>query len=152
MVSPNLKHAVWETVINHCSAVCQSAKGFLLLSSSIVCVTQVAAYDFMLPVSINAVGAPTPTQTPVPPTPAPSNKNTIHNIINPKPIPVTIATPSKRVITTALRQPLKISDTNIQYKLTADYFECAVDGGANPSQLKVSRRLCAVTLFPLIKS
>lgn len=103
-----------------------------------ICCLQVAAYDFVLPVTINAVGAPTPSQTPVPPTPAPSNKNTIHNIINPKPIPVTIATPKKRVIATALRQPIQISNSNVQFTLHSDYYEAAADGSINHSQLKVS--------------
>ena len=96
-----------------------------------------AAYDFILPVAINTVTAPTPTQTPVPPTPAPSNKNTIHNIINPKPVPVTIATPRKRVICTALRQPLQISRDHLNFVLTSDYYEVAADSGANTTQMQV---------------
>lgn len=96
-----------------------------------------AAYDFILPVSINTVTAPSPTQTPVPPTPAPSNKNTIHNVINPKPIPVTVATPRKRVICTALRQPLQISTTDLNFVLTSDYYEMAADSGANSTRIKV---------------
>ncbi|CAH1800026.1 unnamed protein product [Owenia fusiformis] len=80
--------------------------------------TEVASYDFVIPVTINQIGAPSPAGTPFPPTPAPSNKNTIAHIINPRPIQFTVATPRRRVVATALRQPLQMSHLNLDFSLS----------------------------------
>ena len=66
--------------------------------------TEVASYDFVIPVSINQTEAPTPEGTPFPPTPAPSSKS-IQHIIAPRPVVVAVSTPKRRIIATALRQP-----------------------------------------------
>lgn len=71
-----------------------------------------------MPVTINQTGAPTPSATPFPPTPAPSNRNSVQHIINPRPIQVTIATPRRKVLATALRQPLQLSHHLIEFSMT----------------------------------
>ena len=80
-----------------------------------------AAYDFVMPCIVNMLGAPTPSSTPFPPTPAPSNKNSIQHIINPRPKPYSVATPSKHVIATALRQPLTLSSNKIEFSLPSTF-------------------------------
>lgn len=82
---------------------------------------QVAAYDFVMPVIINQIGAPSPAPTPFPPTPAPSNKNSLQHIINPRPQPPQVATPRKHVIATALRQPLQLSTNKIEFSLPSTF-------------------------------
>ncbi|KAK3775916.1 hypothetical protein RRG08_017206 [Elysia crispata] len=89
--------------------------------------TQVAAYDFILPVVVNHLGAPTPAPTPFPPTPAPSNKNSIQHIINPKPVPAVVTTPRRQVIATALRQPLQLGTNRLQFILPSNFHEISTN-------------------------
>ncbi|XP_070567350.1 cilia- and flagella-associated protein 47-like [Ptychodera flava] len=90
--------------------------------------SEVAAYDFIIPVSINQTDAPTPNPTPFPPTPAPSSKS-INHIITPRPVAVTIATPRRRIIATGLRQPLQLSHTKLDFSLPSGFFEMGVQQG-----------------------
>ncbi|XP_076467202.1 cilia and flagella-associated protein 47-like [Babylonia areolata] len=90
---------------------------------------EVAAYDFIMPVTINHLGAPSPAPTPFPPTPAPSNKNSIQHIVNPRPQPFTVATPRKHVIATALRQPLQLSHTRVEFSLPVNFHQMASSTG-----------------------
>ena len=96
---------------------------------------QVASYDFNLPVTINQTGAPSPTPTSFPPTPTPSHKNSLQHIINPRRVPVPTATPRRRVVTTALRQPLQLSAESLHFVLPVHYD--AVSCGVNCSKVRV---------------
>ncbi|KAL5010428.1 hypothetical protein ScPMuIL_012733 [Solemya velum] len=91
--------------------------------------TEVAAYDFIMPVAINHMGAPSPAPTPAPPTPAPSIKNSLQHIINPRPLPMSITTPRKHVIATALRQPLQLSSNRIEFFLPFAYLADTATSG-----------------------
>ncbi|KAK7478911.1 hypothetical protein BaRGS_00029892 [Batillaria attramentaria] len=103
---------------------------------------EVAAYDFAVPVVINHLGAPSPAPTPFPPTPAPSNKS-IQHIINPRPQPVSVATPRKHVIATALRQPLQISHPRIEFCLPVSFHNMtkSIGGGATKTTMLVNNSL-----------
>ncbi|XP_070190234.1 cilia and flagella-associated protein 47-like isoform X3 [Littorina saxatilis] len=90
---------------------------------------EVAAYDFIMPVVINHLGAPSPASTPFPPTPAPSKKNSIQHIVNPRPQPFTVATPRKHVIATGLRQPLQLSHTKVEFSLPVNFHEMSKNTG-----------------------
>ncbi|XP_074645875.1 cilia and flagella-associated protein 47-like isoform X2 [Tubulanus polymorphus] len=85
--------------------------------------TEVASYDFVMPVTINETPAPSPSPTPFPPTPAPSNKNSIQHIINPRPIYFSIPTPRRKIIATALRQPLELSHNKLEFTLPANFLD-----------------------------
>ena len=95
--------------------------------------TEVASYDFIMPVSINQTDAPTPDSTPAPPTPAPSSKS-IQHIIAPRPVVVTVATPRRRIIATGLRQPLQLSHYELQFSLPSGFLELGVSG--TPEQIE----------------
>ncbi|KAL3884217.1 hypothetical protein ACJMK2_030436, partial [Sinanodonta woodiana] len=96
--------------------------------------SEVAAYDFILPVTINHTGAPSPAPTPFPPTPAPSNKNSLQHIINPKPQPFTVITPRKHVIATGLRQPLQLSSNRIEFSMPASFYDPSLTAGQAQSK------------------
>lgn len=89
--------------------------------------TEVASYDFIVPVNINQTEAPTPDPTPLPPTPAPSSKS-IHHIIAPRPVNVTVATPKRRIVATALRQPLEMSHHNLDFTLPSGFLRLESTG------------------------
>ena len=74
-----------------------------------------AAYDFLLDVTINQTKAPQPSGTPFPTTP---KTGSIH-IVNPRPVQVTIATPKRKVMATALRQPLQMSHLDLDFDISA---------------------------------
>ncbi|XP_022089961.1 cilia- and flagella-associated protein 47-like isoform X2 [Acanthaster planci] len=95
--------------------------------------TEVASYDFTMPVSINQTDAPTPESTPFPPTPAPSTKS-INHIITPRPVVVTVATPRRRIVATALRQPLQLSHANLDFSLPSGYLDFGVAGSPSQTQ------------------
>ncbi|XP_072178621.1 cilia- and flagella-associated protein 47-like [Diadema setosum] len=95
--------------------------------------TEVASYDFIIPVSINQTEAPTPESTPFPPTPAPSSKS-IQHIIAPRPVVVMVSTPKRRIIATALRQPLQVSDTDLHFTLPSGYLEMGLSSSTQQSQ------------------
>ncbi|XP_041127618.1 cilia- and flagella-associated protein 47-like isoform X2 [Polyodon spathula] len=73
--------------------------------------TEVAAYDFSLPVRINNTRAPSPPPSSIPKTPSVSEKH----IVTPRPQIVTVDTPSRRVQATALRPPLEISKSKLEF-------------------------------------
>ena len=100
-------------------------------------VHQVAAYDFIFPVTINQTGAPTPSPTPFPPTPVPSNKNSLQHIINPRPVHVSIATPRRRVVATALRQPLQLSHLKLDFSLSPGVYEMTSNSGIGHTKVLV---------------
>jgi len=72
---------------------------------------QVASYDFVMPVKINDTGAPSPTPTPLPwsSNSDSSTRGGTQHIIHPRPVHTEIITPRRRVVATALRQPLCIT-------------------------------------------
>lgn len=89
--------------------------------------TEVASYDFHLPVIINNIKAPSPSPSPLPPTPAPSLKDSIAVAAaaakNPALLatPPQVATPRRHVTATALRQPLLLSHKALDFSLPAEY-------------------------------
>ena len=90
-----------------------------------------ASYDFVIPVSINHTVAPTPAPSTFPPTPAPSHMNwTISELMTPAPSLVDVATPSRRVLATALRPPLQLSHSILEFRLPSGYFELGIESGA----------------------
>ena len=95
--------------------------------------TEVASYDFTMPVSINQTDAPSPESTPFPPTPAPSTKS-INHIITPRPVIVTVATPRRRIVATALRQPLQLSHSNLDFSLPSGYLDFGIVGSPSQTQ------------------
>ena len=95
-----------------------------------------ASYDFIIPVTVNQTNAPSPMATPAPPTPAPSNKNSLPHIVVPRPIVVTIATPRKKVLATALRQPLQISHQELEFLLSPGEHEMATASGIGQSKVR----------------
>ena len=97
---------------------------------------QVASYDFVIPVTINQTGAPSPSLTPMPPTPVPSQKNSLQHIINPRPVHITIATPRRKIVATALRQPLEISHHKLEFDLSPSTYALTSTSGIG--QKKVS--------------
>ena len=99
--------------------------------------TEVASYDFLIPVAVNKTGAPTPLPTPLPPTPAPSQKNSLQHIINPRPVHVEIATPRRKVIATALRQPLQLSHQNLEFSLSPHTHAITSNSGIGHSKVGV---------------
>lgn len=99
---------------------------------------QVASYDFIIPVTINQTGAPSPSATPFPPTPAPSQKNSIQHIINPRPVQVTIATPRRKVIATALRQPLQLSHNKVDFVVSPGFHELSTSSGIGHTKVHTS--------------
>lgn len=107
------------------------------------CIHQVASYDFIMPVTINQTGAPTPSSTPFPPTPAPSNINSLQHIIQPRPIQVHIATPRRKVIATALRQPLQLSHHKIDFLLSPISHQLASSSGIGQSKVRENPFLCS---------
>lgn len=97
---------------------------------------QVASYDFIIPVSINHTVAPTPAPSTFPPTPAPSHMNwTISELITPVPSLAGVATPSRRIVATALRPPLQISHSVLEFHLPSGYFELGIESGAGRAQV-----------------
>ncbi|XP_014674744.1 PREDICTED: cilia- and flagella-associated protein 47-like [Priapulus caudatus] len=72
--------------------------------------TEVASYDFLLPVMLNDSIAPSPTPTPFPPSPAPIAKRQTEAAQRPTAPP----TPCRRIIATALRCPLVVSEKEIE--------------------------------------
>ncbi|XP_078698604.1 cilia- and flagella-associated protein 47-like isoform X8 [Branchiostoma floridae x Branchiostoma belcheri] len=84
--------------------------------------TEVASYDFLMPVHINAMDAPSPTPSSFPPTPAPS----VQHIIPPRIIEVSIATPRRRIMATALRQPLQVSNLHLEFYLPPGFMELGI--------------------------
>lgn len=97
--------------------------------------SEVASYDFIIPVSINHTVAPTPAPSTFPPTPAPSHMNwTISELITPVPSLAGVATPSRRIVATALRPPLQISHSVLEFHLPSGYFELGIESGAGRAQ------------------
>ena len=89
--------------------------------------SEVASYDFHLPVIINNIRAPSPSPSPMPPTPAPSLKDSIALAAaaakNPALLTCVqqVATPRRHVTATALRQPLLLSHKSLDFSLPAEY-------------------------------
>lgn len=97
--------------------------------------SEVASYDFVIPVRINHTVAPTPAPSTFPPTPAPSHMNwTISELMTPAPSLVDVATPSRRVLATALRPPLQLSHSILEFRLPSGYFELGIESGAGRAQ------------------
>ncbi|XP_076799523.1 cilia- and flagella-associated protein 47-like isoform X2 [Clavelina lepadiformis] len=92
--------------------------------------TSVASYDFNLPVVINKTGAPSPTPSTFPPTPVPSEKH----IVTPRPVIITIPTPRRRVVATALRPTLQLSTSRLNFSLPVSFMEMSVPDNAGGDQ------------------
>ena len=93
---------------------------------------QVAAYDFLLDVTINQTSAPQPSASPYPVTP--KQGGSLHTI-NPRPVHVTVATPKRKVMATALRQPLQMSHLDLDFDISAQLADGA--SGTEIMQTKV---------------
>ena len=88
--------------------------------------------------SINHTVAPTPAPSTFPPTPAPSHMNwTISELITPVPSLMGVATPSRHVVATALRPPLQLSHSALEFHLPSGYFELGIESGAGRAQVSV---------------
>ena len=80
--------------------------------------------------------APTPAPSTFPPTPVPSHMNwTISELVTPAPSLVDVATPSRRVVATALRPPLQMSHSVLEFRLPSGYFELGIESGAGRAQV-----------------
>ncbi|KAH9504693.1 Cilia- and flagella-associated protein 47 [Bulinus truncatus] len=91
--------------------------------------TQVAAYDFVMPLTVNHLNVrPTSTatnsvsfiKTSKPQISVPSP--TVH-IISPKPVQPSIEIPRRHVIATALRQPLQLSSSRLEFLLPLNFLD-----------------------------
>ena len=89
----------------------------------IICDSQVASYDFIIPVTINKWQAPTPSATPSPPTPSATRLSTVPHIVNPRPVDAAVVTPRRKVIATALRQPLTVTNSSLEFILWPDLID-----------------------------
>lgn len=82
--------------------------------------------------------APTPAPSTFPPTPAPSHMNwTISELITPVPSLMGVATPSRHVVATALRPPLQLSHSVLEFQLPSGYFDLGIESGAGRAQVSV---------------
>ncbi|XP_029113625.1 cilia- and flagella-associated protein 47-like isoform X2 [Scleropages formosus] len=79
----------------------------------VFCPKQVAAYDFLLPVTLNGLSPPSPPPSSVPKTLSANSKH----IITPRSWAVSVATPTCRVQATALRAPLDASPSIVHFEL-----------------------------------
>ncbi|CAL1538368.1 unnamed protein product [Lymnaea stagnalis] len=88
--------------------------------------TQVASYDFVLPLAVNYLKV----RGPSPPVSTHSAKNSARvsviqnssmHIISPKPVSPTVDVSSKHVIATAMRQPLQLSSKKLEFILPANF-------------------------------
>ncbi|XP_078147098.1 cilia and flagella-associated protein 47-like [Centroberyx gerrardi] len=84
--------------------------------------TQVAGYDFNLPVMVNGVRCPTPPPSLLPTPPSSSSTTSCSlsagsrkHIVTPRPRPVTMAIGSRRVQATVLCAPLEMSPSSLQF-------------------------------------
>ncbi|KAM3857125.1 cilia and flagella-associated protein 47-like [Diretmus argenteus] len=82
--------------------------------------TQVAGYDFILPMMVNRVRCPTPPPSPFPTPPSSAVSSSLSassrkHIIIPRPQPVAVAMGSRRVQATALCAPLEMSPSSLQF-------------------------------------
>ena len=100
--------------------------------TSVFILLQVAAYDFLLDVTINQTSAPQPSASPYPVTP--KQGGSLHTI-NPRPVHVTVATPKRKVMATALRQPLQMSHLDLDFDISAQLADGA--SGTEIMQTKV---------------
>ncbi|KAI0223616.1 Cilia- and flagella-associated protein 47 [Lamellibrachia satsuma] len=88
--------------------------------------TEVAAYEFLMPVTINNIGVPPPPNTPFPASPHPAKESLTYALQHPpRPTPSAVHTPSKKVVATALRMPLLLSDQTINFYLSPVMHEMA---------------------------
>ncbi|XP_029603297.1 cilia- and flagella-associated protein 47 [Salmo trutta] len=81
---------------------------------------QVAAYDFNLPVMVNGVGMPPSSSlsSHAPPSSVPkSSSSRDQHIVTPRPLPIAMEKLSRRVQATALRAPLEMSPSSLQFDL-----------------------------------
>ena len=100
---------------------------------------QVASYDFVIPVMINNTVAPGAPSSVFHPPPAPSKTNwTISELATPLPSVVETGTPCRRVLATALRPPLQLSHTTLEFNLPSGYFELGIESGAGRAQVITS--------------
>ncbi|XP_055888207.1 cilia and flagella-associated protein 47-like isoform X1 [Biomphalaria glabrata] len=87
--------------------------------------TQVAAYDFVLPLTINQLNS-RPGSTPCSSSSyrkssKPGSVSSTVHIIQPKPVQPCVDIPCRHVIATALRQPLKLSATWVEFLLPLNF-------------------------------
>ena len=57
--------------------------------------------------------------------------------MTPVPSVVGVATPSRRVVATALRPPLQLSHSVLEFRLPSGYFELGIESGAGRAQVNL---------------
>ncbi|BFZ09423.1 hypothetical protein BsWGS_12463 [Bradybaena similaris] len=82
---------------------------------------QVAAYDFILPVTVNYLQDRGPMQPQI--TPSSSSNISTQHLVNPKPTPPIVTVSRKLVIGTAMRQPLQLQTNRLEFILPPDFHE-----------------------------
>ena len=86
--------------------------------------------------TINNTTAPSPPPSTYPPTPSPSRTNwTISELATPVPSVMGVATPSRRVLATALRPPLQLSHSSLEFSLPSGYYDLGIQSGAGRAQV-----------------
>lgn len=90
--------------------------------------TELAAYDFIMPVYINHMSAPAPVSNSTPSVLSTSSFSSTQHLFTPRPSPANIITPRKRVIATGLRSVIEISQYQVSFE-----FSDVQDGRNSPS-------------------
>ena len=87
--------------------------------------TEIASYDFVIPATVNESSCRLPIPTPLPRTPIAAKRRpssvVVEHILTPKPQPVLLSTPCRRVTATSIRQTLKLSSTSLDFNLPVGY-------------------------------
>ena len=75
---------------------------------------------------------------------------TISELMTPVPSVVGVATPSRRVMATALRPPLQLSHSVLEFRLPSGYFELGIESGAGRAQVNLEEvSFCLAFTMPL---
>lgn len=75
---------------------------------------------------------------------------TISDLITPVPSLVGVATPSRHVLATALRPPLQLSHSVLEFHLPSGYFELGIESGAGRAQASVCCTQCYSLLISFV--
>ena len=74
---------------------------------------------------------------------------TISDLMTPVPSVVGVATPSRRVVGTALRPPLQLSHSVLEFRLPSGYFELGIESGAGRAQVNLEKVSFWLLQYPL---
>ena len=74
---------------------------------------------------------------------------TISDLMTPVPSVVGVATPSRRVVATALRPPLQLSHSVLEFRLPSGYFELGIESGAGRAQVNLEKVSFWLLQYPL---